>query len=156
MSMIYEIPGPPIAWKRPRLNGKRFFDAQAKQKKDIQYLIQNLAERSLLNAEALKVVIEYQMPIPKSWSRRRRLDAIGKPHVSRPDLSNLIKFIEDALNGIMWKDDSLIYELHCRKFYSEVPRTSFIVDDTPRCGRSSKWPTGLLYNPRLPRKCCGN
>ena len=126
--MIYEIPGPPIPWKRPRLSGKRFFDSQAKQKKDIQYLIQLIAERDLLDAPELKVCIEYHMPIPKSWSRTKRLTSIGKPHVSRPDLSNLIKFTEDALNGIVWRDDALIYELHCRKVYSDDPRTKFIVD----------------------------
>ena len=144
--MIYRIPGPPIAWQRPRLCGKRFFDAQAKQKKDIQYLIKLIAESCLLDAPALKVSIEYHMPIPKSWNLTKRLTSIGKPHVSRPDLSNLIKFVEDALNGIVWRDDALIYELHCRKIYSECPHTQFVVDHIPfprlssLMGRHMDWP----------------
>ena len=144
--MIYEIPGPPIPWKRPRLSGKRFFDSQATQKKEIQHIIQSIAESHLVDAPALKVNIEYHMPIPKSWSRIKRLTSIGKPHVSRPDLSNLIKFTEDALNGVVWKDDAVIYELHCRKVYSDEPHTKFVVEPlrlfTMKClmGRHLDWP----------------
>jgi len=38
-------------------------------------------------------------------------------HTKRPDLSNLIKSIEDAFNGIIWKDDSQIIEIHARKIF---------------------------------------
>ena len=127
--IIYEIPGPPIPCKRARLAGKRFYDSQANKKRDIRLLIKTMSESQQPHASAIKVVVEYHMPIPKSWSRIRRLNAVGEPHVSKPDLSNLIKFIEDALNEVLWKDDSIIYELHCRKFYAEVPCTKLLVEE---------------------------
>lgn len=41
-------------------------------------------------------------------------------HIVKPDLSNLLKQVEDAGNGILWKDDSSIVEIFCRKEYADV------------------------------------
>ena len=54
--------------------------------------------------------------------------AIGKPHIYRPDVDNLIKFIGDALNEVLWIDDALIYEIHVRKIYSLTPKTRICVE----------------------------
>jgi len=70
------------------------------------------------------------MPIPKSWSRPKRLAALHKPHVSRPDVDNLIKFVNDSLNDVLWIDDAIIYEMVMRKFYSDRPRTLITIDPT--------------------------
>ena len=39
----------------------------------------------------------------------------------RPDLTKLIRPVEDALTGILWKDDALIVEQYASKRYSPVP-----------------------------------
>lgn len=46
------------------------------------------------------------------------------------DLDNFNKLVGDALNGIVWEDDSQIYELNIRKFYDkENPRVEIFVDE---------------------------
>ena len=50
-----------------------------------------------------------------------------QPHYSRPDLSNLIKFIEDVATGILYKDDCIIAELVSYKHYDTNPRTEFMI-----------------------------
>ena len=42
--------------------------------------------------------------------------------IYKPDLSNYVKSAEDALNGVVWKDDQSIVTEHTGKWYSEHPR----------------------------------
>jgi len=49
--------------------------------------------------------IIFYLPMPKSWSKKKKAQMIGTPHRSRPDISNLIKALEDAL----YLDDSIIW-----------------------------------------------
>lgn len=46
----------------------------------------------------------------------------AKPHLGKPDLSNLSKALEDALNGMMWKDDSQITSHETEKMYDWVTK----------------------------------
>ncbi len=39
--------------------------------------------------------------------------------VTRPDLSNYVKLVEDALNGLLWVDDSQIVISTLRKMYAD-------------------------------------
>jgi Holliday junction resolvase RusA-like endonuclease len=48
--------------------------------------------------------IWFVLPMPKSWSDRKRAEHNGKPHRQKPDMSNLLKALEDAL----YDDDSTI------------------------------------------------
>lgn len=42
-------------------------------------------------------------------------------HTSKPDTTKLIRAVEDALNGIVWIDDSQISTQHARKRYGDRP-----------------------------------
>lgn len=66
--------------------------------------------------------ITFFMPIPVAMKRTGRRIA-GASHVKRPDLSNLLKGVEDALNGIVYRDDSLLHQIWMHKCYSDNPRT---------------------------------
>lgn len=39
------------------------------------------------------------------------------PHPIRPDADNLLKFVNDALNGVVWRDDSQIAWVMYTKTY---------------------------------------
>jgi Holliday junction resolvase RusA-like endonuclease len=70
----------------------------------------------------LDVLAEFE--IPKTWSKRKTAAAIrgevrpGK----RPDLSNVIKQIEDSLNGVVFTDDALVVEIAAGKIYGLQPK----------------------------------
>lgn len=70
---------------------------------------------------AVGVEITFHMPIPKSWSRKKQQEAIGKPHQVKPDIDNLVKGCFDAANGLIWKDDALVVDCKAKKIYSESP-----------------------------------
>lgn len=126
--IIYEIPGNPIPLKRHRTAKGKAYDSQKKEKENHQWHIRSLINGLFPAHSAIKLVVEYHMPIPKSYSKRRAKECLLGPHAKKPDLSNLIKFTEDALNGIVWEDDSLISEIEARKFYATEPKTVFKIE----------------------------
>jgi hypothetical protein len=44
-------------------------------------------------------------------------------HIKKPDLDNLIKWVLDGGNGILWSDDRFIVQLSSRKEFSKNPCT---------------------------------
>lgn len=72
---------------------------------------------------ALTAYIEVFVPIPASWSKRDRADAVSGalPAISKPDGDNYAKIVGDALNKIVWDDDSQIVMWQIFKCYSETP-----------------------------------
>lgn len=125
---IYELIGKPIPWVRPRRKGNKYYDPQVKKKIEKQWELKSQIKCLYKNSDPLKVTIEFHMPIPKSWTKLKKQRSINKPHSSRPDIDNLLKFMNDSLNSILWKDDALIYEVHIRKFYSDEPKTKLWVE----------------------------
>lgn len=70
----------------------------------------NAPSAPLERAVELSLMI-YRVP-PKSASKRRRAAMLAgeiRP-TTKPDVSNVLKGIEDALNGIVYKDDSQIVQ----------------------------------------------
>ena len=60
--------------------------------------------------------------------------SVKRPYPSvKPDLSNLIKSVEDGLNGVAWKDDALICAISASKRYGNedliVVKIDNILDD---------------------------
>lgn len=72
----------------------------------------------------LSVSIEFYMPIPKSFSKKRKneIELGQNEYDKRPDLDNLAKLVLDAMNGLVFKDDALIHKLNLVKCYSSKPR----------------------------------
>lgn len=71
----------------------------------------------------LRVSIAFYMPIPKSASKKAKIDmqASIKKHTCKPDLDNLTKTVLDGLNEVAWHDDAQIVELQVKKLYSGKP-----------------------------------
>ena len=61
--------------------------------------------------------------IPQSWSVRDREAALAGAIMptARPDADNNLKVVQDALNKIVWHDDSQIVDARCIKRFSSRP-----------------------------------
>lgn len=68
---------------------------------------------------AVSVSLVFQVPMPKSWSNKKKEAMLGKPHIQRPDLDNFIKLWSDACNEILYNDDSQIYQIVATKVWAE-------------------------------------
>lgn len=56
----------------------------------------------------------YQM-VPSSWSKKRARAAVYL--TGKPDIDNSIKMLADSGNGIVWRDDAQISDLHVIRRY---------------------------------------
>ncbi|GJE26252.1 RusA family crossover junction endodeoxyribonuclease [Methylobacterium organophilum] len=83
--------------------------------------------RPLLTGQ-LDVKIFAFLPIPASWSKRKRLDALERRirPVGKPDWDNIAK-VTDALNHVVWADDAAVVDGVVRKFYAEKPELVVVV-----------------------------
>jgi Holliday junction resolvase RusA-like endonuclease len=73
--------------------------------------------------EAVMIDMRAIYPVPASWSERKRQRAlIGeiRPTI-KPDLDNVAKAWNDALNGVVYRDDSLICRMSLEKHYGPQP-----------------------------------
>lgn len=122
--IVYGVPVPqgrPRAFKMP--NGAvRVYDPENSRDWKRTVLAQVLVfkpERP--SAAALALSCAFTFPRPKSLPKRI------VNHVRRPDCSNLVKAIEDALNGVVYLDDSQIVKLEVTKTYGETPGVAILV-----------------------------
>lgn len=68
---------------------------------------------------ALVMNIDAFFNVPKSFSRKKKAELYGKPNVQHNgDIDNVAKSVLDGLNGVAYDDDTIIYDLHIRKYYT--------------------------------------
>jgi Holliday junction resolvase RusA-like endonuclease len=120
----YVITGDPIPLARvhySRHTSKRF-DSQKQMK-----LIHGISLRSQHNEQKLytgplHLNVTFNMRIYPNSERKYH------HHVYKPDLDNMIKWICDIANGILYDDDCIISCISARKVYDENPRTEFTLE----------------------------
>lgn len=136
------LPGPPLGKGRPRFTTiggfARAFTPKATRDYENRLKAAGIAAmngRPHLD-EAVSVVIRAFMPIPESWSRKKRAAALAHEimPISGVDLDNIQKML-DGLNHhpprfkgdrerrpIVWKSDAQIVAIQAIKVYSDQPR----------------------------------
>ncbi len=126
MNLSITIPGPPVAKKRPRFarRGKfvTVFNCQETEEGKIRWEMKAQAgDMKAPRGVPVALHVGLYMPIPASWSKKKQ--ANPGPHVSKPDIDNMLKTIKDCGNGVLWDDDSQINFVRAGKAYSDDPRT---------------------------------
>lgn len=145
--IAFTIPGKPLGKERPRgfirnrvsVTGLAAYKSGLKIKRTVgmitpkktvqyEYLIGALAKQQMEGLEPIKCPVRVDIllfyPITKSWSKAKKDNAkIGKmvPTI-KPDIDNCTKAIFDALNKIVWIDDTQVVDKHVSKHFSDDPR----------------------------------
>ena len=78
---------------------------------------------------AIEMNLKIYMKIPKSYSKKKKKEALTLPHLKKPDADNIIKSIADSLNGVAYKDDNQVFKGSWEKWYSEKPRVEVIIKE---------------------------
>jgi Holliday junction resolvase RusA-like endonuclease len=126
--MIYIIEGDPVPLARVRAayHSRHMYDSQKDLKIHRLIELQNMHQDAPPLAGPLHLDITFYLKMPK-LSPRKRKEKNHSYHQYRPDLSNLIKFVEDIAQHLIFDNDSQIAQITSRKVYHEKPRTEFQV-----------------------------
>lgn len=130
----FTVYGEPVAQGRPRMaviNG-RPIAYDPKKSRDFKLNCKTIAqqfvpERLLTGAVKLRITV-YRQP-PKSMSKtklQKALNGIIRP-TTKPDLKNYIAGVEDAIEKVIYNNDSQVVELECYKYYGDPPRIEVTV-----------------------------
>jgi Holliday junction resolvase RusA-like endonuclease len=136
-AISFTIPGIAIAKGRARFSRQGGFVRTHSPEKTVKYenLVKLMASEAMAGVDLFKrplaLYIAIYMPIPTSWSKKRQELAlrglIGA--TNKPDVSNVLKAIEDGMNGVVYHDDKLIVSGTFSKQYGAVPRVEVRVQE---------------------------
>lgn len=142
-AVCFVVQGDPVAWARAAQSGRRKYtpERQRAHMKRIAQLAKAAGVRPLDGPVYLEVVCIYS--VPQRYRRKNKsltekgLALVGTWKTTRPDASNELKIIEDALNGIAYHDDSQICAPRPHKIWGTCSRTIITIrpaylEDRPR------------------------
>ena len=143
MRLSFTIPGEPVAKGRPRasvISGRarmytpaktQSYEAQAKW--FAEQAISQTPGFEPISDRPISLSVLAVFAIPAGWSKRRVAACAESPEpcIKRPDSDNVLKIIGDALNGILWRDDSQVADACIRKVYGQNPRVEVLVEVMP-------------------------
>lgn len=125
----FTVYGEPVAQGRARATviagHARMYDPEkSRNYKALVRLVAQEAKPNHLFEGPVALTVRIFKRMPASFSKRTREQARAgniRP-ATKPDASNVLKAIEDALNGVVWVDDRQIVELVVSKEYDDNPR----------------------------------
>jgi Holliday junction resolvase RusA-like endonuclease len=134
--ILIHIPGAPIGKQRP-IAGRSFAGHTTLRtpKKTLNYeaLVALAGQQAMAGRPLIETACEVEMhiavPIPASWSKKKRAEALAWTLLptTKPDIDNVEKAIFDGLNGVVWKDDVQVVSVTKRKRYSDTPGVAVTV-----------------------------
>ena len=137
--LMFEILGSPIGQGRPKfstINGHaKAYDPE--KSRNYKAYVRLLATQAMKESGFTMIEgpcclsIDAYFEVPKSKSKKFREAALSglEYPTKKPDLSNIIKGIEDAINNLVYYDDACIVSLSVCNFYSDVPRVEVVISD---------------------------
>ncbi len=129
----FTVSGDPVPKGRPRMTSRGHAytpERTRKAERLIADAFRMLKVKPFIDV-AVSIRIECVFAPPRSWSKRKQLNAIdgAVKKVSKPDIDNLAKTVCDALNGLAWGDDSQIVKLSATKRYGSESYTTVRISE---------------------------
>ena len=138
MSITFQVEGTPVGKGRPKFARRGNFVSTYTPTKtrDYEHLIKVAAKQAMGTTEPLKTpvaaYIYITVPIPQSYSKKRRkacLDGLERP-CKKPDCDNILKSYFDAMNDVVYEDDSQIVEIYAKKVYGTIGLVEVLIQES--------------------------
>jgi len=134
--VTFTVDGDPVPKGRPRFARRGQFVQTYTDAKTIDYETQvAMKARHAIGStkpleSALTVFLYLRYTVPASYSKKRKEACLGGlEYPKRIDIDNVYKSITDAMNGIVYLDDSQIVEAHIKKVYAEESGANIMVQE---------------------------
>jgi Holliday junction resolvase RusA-like endonuclease len=132
--MNFTVEGTPVGKGRPKFARRGNFVSTYTPTKTRNYedIIKAAATQAMTEppiTAPLRVFVYIDMPVPVSYSKKRKEACLaGAEHpTKKPDIDNVAKCFLDAMNGIVYVDDSQVVSLHITKVYGTVGMVEVVV-----------------------------
>ena len=132
----FTVDGDPVPKGRPRFARRGHFVQTYTDAKTIDYETHvAMKARHAIGATkplegSLSVFLYLRYTIPASYSKKLKEACLaGLEYPKRIDIDNVYKSITDAMNGIVYLDDSQIFEAHIKKVYAETAGANIMVQE---------------------------
>jgi Holliday junction resolvase RusA-like endonuclease len=123
----FTIDGPPHGKGRPRFRRfgnfvSTYTDAKTK---TYETLVKEAAKQAMGSSPPLEGPVRFDclimLPVPKSYSKTRSMDCLmGREWpLKKPDWDNVAKSVADAMNGVVFLDDTQIVIARIVKIYAK-------------------------------------
>lgn len=134
--VTFTVDGDPVPKGRPRFARRGHFVQTYTDAKTIDYEthVAMRARHAIGSTKplesALTVFLYLRYAVPASYSKKRKEACLnGLEYPKRIDIDNVYKSITDAMNGIVYLDDSQIVEAHIKKVYAEESGANIMVQE---------------------------
>ena len=135
--LTYMVEGNPVGKGRPKFARRGNFVSTYTPTKtrDYESVIKDVAQKAMGSNELLEtpvtVAIYITVPIPQSYSKKRTeacLKGLERP-IKKPDIDNVAECFLDAMNDVVYKDDTQVLTLHITKVYGTVGMVEVMVQE---------------------------
>lgn len=139
MQVSFTVPGKPVPQPRQRVarNGRMYYPDNGIRlyRRNVELAASAVVKQPFTDPVRLRVFFIFERP-PSHFTKQGTLTkaAKAKQIPGRGDVSNLLKGLEDALNGLAWTDDALIATVEATKLYGSETRTEVVIDEAFRQG----------------------
>lgn len=136
LHVMFNVDCIPVGKQRPRFRrtGKFVQTYTPKKTVDFEDQIRKAAEKAMGGMEPLETPVALycyvRLGVYKTYSKKRLeacLNGLERP--KKPDLDNVVKAVQDSLNGVIYKDDAQIVSLHATKKYDMNPGIEILVKE---------------------------
>ncbi len=126
MQIHFQVEGDPKGKGRPRFSRVGNFTKVYTDKQTLSYeaMIATFAKQAMGGTEPLKtpvsVFLYVRLPIPQSYPKKRKEACLNGSELpcKKPDIDNIAKTYLDAMNGVIFVDDTQVIDLHVKKVYA--------------------------------------
>ena len=128
--VVHGIPKPQQRHRTVRMGGfLRNYDPCHKTKQEFADKVRLDAPKKPLVGD-ISLVLTFYIPRPKMHFKTvaKKVSKILKPWAEeiiyckkKPDVDNLVKYVMDSCQNLLWEDDCTIVEVKAKKIYTEAP-----------------------------------